>query len=46
MPTILGHIVLHPAVAGACILFTFGGDPMNGVMIDGYQSVLVHKISA
>ena len=47
MRTILGHIVSHPVVAGVCILFTFlGGDPLDGVMSDGYGSVLVNKISA
>ena len=46
MRTILGHIVSHPAFAGVCILFPFGGGAMDGVMSDGYRSVLVHKISA
>jgi hypothetical protein len=48
MRTLLGHIVSHPAFAGVCILFTFflGGGAMDGVMSDGYRSVLVHKLSA
>jgi hypothetical protein len=40
MHTISGHIVSLPAVAGVYILFTFFFYPMDGVMSDGYRSVV------